>query len=158
MPLFDGKTNAGQPRGAAVNPNTVHDAEPEHDHEDKRSAVADERKWNASDRQNRNRHANVLKDVRENESGDSDDEQQSELVTGTERDEETGQQKQGESAQEKHPADKTPLFADGGENVIVVHRGSGKKTELDLRIGRFEAFAGPAAGADGDKRLIDRPG
>ena len=114
--------------------------------------------WHASDRQNRNRHPDVLKDVGENESSDSDDEQKSELIAGTESNEEAGQQEQGESAEQKHAADKSPLFADGGKNVIVVHRGSGQKTELDLRIGRFEPFAGPAAGANRDERLIDCPG
>jgi hypothetical protein len=82
-----------------VNPNAVHNAEPEHDHEDKRSAITDERKWNASDRQNRNRHPDVLKDVGENESSDSNDEQKSELITGAESNEEAGQQEQGESAE-----------------------------------------------------------
>ena len=58
-----------------------------------------ERKWNASDRQNRNRHPDVLKDVGENESSDSNDEQKSDLITGTESNEEAGQQEQGESAE-----------------------------------------------------------
>jgi hypothetical protein len=82
-----------------VNPNAIHDPKPEHDHEDKRSAIADERKWNAGDWQNRNRHPDVLKDVGENESSDSNDEQKSELITGTESNEEAGQQEQGESAE-----------------------------------------------------------
>jgi hypothetical protein len=82
-----------------VNPNAVHNAKPEHNHEHKRSTITDERKWNASDRQNRNRHPDVLKDVGENESSDSNDEQKSELITGTESNEEAGQQEQGESAE-----------------------------------------------------------
>src|SRR5947208_16535552 len=82
----------------AVNPNAVHNAKPEHDHEDKRSAITDARKWNASDRQNRNRHPDVMKDVGENESSDSNDEQKSESITDTDSNEETGQQEQGESA------------------------------------------------------------
>jgi len=45
---------------------------------------------NASDRQNRNRHPDVLKDVSENESSDSNDEQKSELITCTESNEEAG--------------------------------------------------------------------
>ena len=57
----------------AVNPNTVHDAEAEHDHQDKRSAVTNERKRNAGNRQNGNRHSDVLKNVGKNESGDTDD-------------------------------------------------------------------------------------
>src|SRR5437773_10461432 len=111
----------------AMNPNAVHDAKPEHDHEDKRSAITDEWKRNASDRQNRNRHPDVLKDVGENKSSDSNDEQQSALITGTERNEEAGHQEEGESPEQKHSPDKSPLFADGGENVIVVHGRSGKK-------------------------------
>src|SRR5438477_8759282 len=91
----------------AVNPNAVHNAKPEHDHEDKRSAITDERKGNTGDWQNRDRHPDVLKDVGENESGDSDDEQQSELITGTKSNEEAGQQEQGESTEQKHSPDKS---------------------------------------------------
>ena len=39
-----------------------------------------------------------------------------------------------------------------------MHGGGGKKAEFDLRVRRLKAFARPAAGADGDERLIDRPG
>ena len=83
----------------AVNPNAVHNAKSEHDHQDKRSAITDERKRHARDRQNRNRHPDVLKDVGENESNDSNDEQESELITGTESNEEAGHQEQSESAE-----------------------------------------------------------
>ena len=58
----------------------------------------------------------------------------------------------------KHAADESPLLADGGENVVVVHGGGGKKTELDLGVRRLESFARPTAGADRNERLIDRPG
>src|SRR5207237_6433780 len=130
---------------------------PEQEHHNKQTDITDERKGNNGDWQNRDRHPDVLKDVGENESGDSDDEQQSELITGTKSNEEAGQQEQGESTEQKHSPDKSPLLADGGENVIVVHGRSGQETELDLGIRRVEPFPGPAAGANGDERLIDGP-
>ena len=39
-----------------------------------------------------------------------------------------------------------------------MHGSRGQKAQFDLRVRRLEAFAGPAAGTDGDERLIDRPG
>ena len=87
----------------------------------------------------------------ENESSDADDEQETELIGGAESDKKTGQEEEGEGAEQKHSADKSPLFADGGENVIIMHSGSGKKPELDLRIRRLESFSGPTARADRDK-------
>ena len=58
----------------------------------------------------------------------------------------------------KRAPNKTPLFANRRENVVVVHRGGGKKAQLDLRVRRLKTFAGPAAGTDRNERLIDRPG
>jgi len=49
------------------------------------------------------------------------------------------------------------LLADSGEDVVVVHRSSRQKPELDLRVRRLETFAGPTSGTDGDERLVDRP-
>ena len=141
-----------------MNPDAVHDSKTKHDHENKRAAVADQRQRHAGDRQQRNRHSDVLEDVRENERSDPDDEQQSELIAGKKSDEQTGQQQKRESADQKHPADESPLLADGGENVVVMNGRRRQKTELDLRVRRLEPFAGPAAGTDRNERLIDRPG
>ena len=44
-----------------MNPDAVHDAEREHDHERERSAVANERQGDAGDRQNGNRHPRYSK-------------------------------------------------------------------------------------------------
>src|SRR5437016_14683588 len=80
------------------------------------------------------------------------------MVAGKKGHKETRQKEQAERTDEKHASYKTPLLSDRRENVIVVHSGSGKKAELDLRVRRFESFARPSPGADGDERLIERPG
>ena len=112
-------------RGVAMHPNTVHDPETEHDHQDERTAVTDQGQRHARDWQHRDRHAHVLKDMREDEGGDSSNKEQTKLIASKERDEKTGQQEQAESTNQKHSADETPLLTDGGKNVIVVHGGGG---------------------------------
>ena len=107
---------------------------------------------------NRDSHSDVLEDVRKNERSNPDDEQQSKLIAGKKSDEQTGQQQERESANQKHAANESPLLADCRENVVVVNGRSRQKTELDLRVRRLEPFAGPAAGPDRNERLIDRPG
>jgi len=74
-----------------MNPDAVHDTEREHDHERERATVANERQGDAGDRQNGNRHPDVLEDVGENERRDSDHKEQTELVPGNECNEKTGQ-------------------------------------------------------------------
>ena len=56
-----------------MHPHAVHNAEPKHDHENKGAAVADERQGHTGDWQDRDRHADVLKNMRENKCGDADD-------------------------------------------------------------------------------------
>src|SRR5712692_1074045 len=138
-------------------PNAVHDPERKHDHERERSAVTDQRQWHTGDRQHRDGHADVLEDVSEDEGGDPNDEEQTKLITGKKSDKKTGQKQKGKCADEKRAADKPPLLSDCRKNVIVVDRGCGQKAELDLGVGRFKALTGPAAGANGNERLIDRP-
>ena len=75
-----------------MHPNAIHNAEREHDHERKGTAVADQRQWDTGDRQNRYRHADVLKNVRENERRDADDEKQTKLVARKKRYEKTSQE------------------------------------------------------------------
>ena len=72
--------------------------------------------------------------------------------------EETRQQQESERANEKHSSDKSPLLADRGENVIVMHGRRGQKAKLNLRVWSLESLSGPAARPDGNERLIDRPG
>src|ERR1700693_1266887 len=135
----------------AMHPNAVHDAECEHDHERERAAVTNQRQRDTGDRQHRDSHADVLENVGENERSDSNNEKQAELVASKKRHEKTGQQKQGKCDDKKHAANKAPLLADCGEDVIVVNGGGGKKTQLDLGVWRLETFSGPAAGPDGDE-------
>ncbi len=132
--------------------------ETKHDHEHKRTAVTDQRQRHTGDRQQRDGHSDVLENVREDKRGDPHSEKQPKLISRKERDKKTRHQEQSERTDEKHPTDKAPLLADGGENVVVVHGGSGKKAKLDLRVWRFESLARPTAGTDRDQRLIDRPG
>jgi hypothetical protein len=79
------------------------------------------------------------------------------LIARKEGDEETGEQSK-RTRRSGNAADEAPLLADGGKDVVVVHRGRGQKSQFDLRIRRLETFARPAAGTDRDQRLIDRPG
>ncbi len=141
-----------------VDPNAVHEPEAKHDHQHKRAAVADQWQGHAGDRQQRDRHSHVLEDMGENERCDSNDQEQAQLIACKKSHEKTCQQEQRKRADEKHSSDKSPLLADSGENVIVVHSGRRKKAQLDLRVWRLESFSRPAARADGNERLIDRPG
>ena len=140
-----------------MDPNAVHDPEPEHDHEHKRAAVTDEGQWDAGDGQHRDGHAHVLEDVREDERGDADNKEKTKLIAREKRDEETGEQKQGERTDEQDAANKSPLLTDRGKNIVVMHGCGRQKAEFDLRVWRFESFARPPARTDGDKRLVDRP-
>lgn len=140
-----------------MNPDTVHDTERKHDHQRKRTAIADKRQWHARNRQERDRHADVLENVSENKTRYSDHQQKAKLVAGKEGNEKTGQEQQGECADQKHSADKSPLFTDRRKNVVVMHCGRRQKAELNLGVRRFKSFARPTTGADRDERLIDRP-
>ena len=128
-----------------MDPNAVHEPKAKHDHEHKRAAVTDQWQRHTGNGQHRDRHPDVLEDMGENERGDPDDQKQSKLIAGKKSDKETRHQQQGECANQKHSADKSPLLADGGENVVVVHGSGGQKSELDLRVWRFESFARPTA-------------
>ena len=74
-----------------MDPDAVHNAEAEHDHEHEGTGVADERQRNAGDRQQRNRHPDVLEDVGEDERRDSDHKKQPKLITGKKGDEDARQ-------------------------------------------------------------------
>src|SRR5207248_7419973 len=86
----------------AMDPNAVHDPEPEHDHEHKRAAVTDQGQRHARDWQHRDRHAHVLKDMREDEGGDANDEEETELIAREKGNEETRHEEQGKPTNEKH--------------------------------------------------------
>ena len=96
--------------------------------------------------------------MRKDQRRNSDHQQQPELVTREESDEQTSQQQQSERTDEENAADKAPLLADCRKDVVVMHGSRGKKAQFDLRVRRLEAFARPAARADCDEGLIDRPG
>src|SRR5207244_1890468 len=110
-----------------------------------RTAVTDERQRHTGDRQNGDGHADILENVRENERGYPDHEKQTKLVARKKCDEQTSQQEQGERADGKDAANKTPLFADRREDVVVVHSSGWQEPEFDLRVRRFETFACPPA-------------
>ncbi len=59
-----------------MNPNAVNDPEPKHDHEDKRPAVTDQWQRYTGNRQHRDRHSHILKNVREDERSDSNNQKQ----------------------------------------------------------------------------------
>ena len=63
-----------------MHPDAVHDAEREHDHQHERAAVADERQGDAGDRQDRDGHADVLENVRENQRDEPHADQHAEIV------------------------------------------------------------------------------
>ena len=63
------------------------------------------------------------------------------MIASEKSDKETRDQEQGESAKKKHSSNKSPLLADGGENVVVMHGSGGEESKLNLRIWRFEALA-----------------
>ena len=141
-----------------MDPHAVHEAESKHDHQHKRAAIADQWQRHAGDRQQRDRHPHILENMGENERCHSNDQEQAQLIACKKSHEKTCQQKQDERADEKHSSDKSPLLADGGENVIVVHGGSREKAQLDLRVWRLKSFSRPTARANCNERLIDCPG
>jgi len=81
-----------------VNPNAIHNAEAEHDHQDKRTAVTNQRQRNPGNRQDGNSHSDILKDVGEDERGNADDKKQPKLISCAKGNEQTGQQQEGEGA------------------------------------------------------------
>ena len=83
--------------------------------------------------------------MREDKSGDPHNQKQAQLITGKKCNKKTRHQKQGESTNQKYSADKSPLFANGGEDVVVVDSSSGQEAELNLRVCRFKSLARPAA-------------
>ena len=80
------------------------------------------------------------------------------MIAREKRNEETGEKKQGERTNEQDATDKAPLLTDSGKNIVVMYGGGRQKAEFDLGVRRFESFARPPARADGDERLVDRPG
>ena len=80
------------------------------------------------------------------------------MIAGKKADEETRHQEEREPSDQKHASNKSPLFADRSENIVVVHGCSRKEAKFDLCIWRLEALARPTARSDSDKRLVDRPG
>src|SRR6266404_2331426 len=133
---------------SAMDPDTVHNAQPEHNHEYKRTAVTDQRQRHSGNRQHGNRHAHILENVRKDECGHPNGKEQTELIAGKEGHEKAGQNEQSESANEEHSADKSPLLADGGKNIVVMHGGGGQKSKFDLGVGSLETFSGPSSGTD----------
>src|SRR5690242_13844344 len=117
-----------------MDPDAVHDAESEHDHEHKRAAITDQRQRNTGDGQHRDGHANILENVGEDESGDADDKEQTELIAREKGNQKTRQQEEGERSNEKYSANESPLLADGGKNIVVMDSSGRQKAELDLGI------------------------
>src|SRR5947209_19715688 len=93
----------------------------------------------------------------ENKRANSYDQKQAKLIPRKKGDEETGQKQEREGPDQEHSANESPLLADGGENVVVMHRRRREEAQFDLGVRRLEAFAGPAARTDRDQRLVDRP-
>src|SRR5437763_15847287 len=129
--------------GTLMDPDAVYQAQAEHDHEDERAAIADQRQWHTGDWQHCDCHSYVLKDVGEDKRSDADDEKKTQLVSCEKRDEKTRHQEQGKGTDKDYSADESPLLADSRENVVIMHRCRRQKPELDLGIGRFEPFSGP---------------
>ena len=128
-PIF-GEPPAGRQRGPGslngdgltMDPDAIHDPEPEHDHEHKRTAIADERQRHAGDGEHRDRHADILENVGENERGKPDDEEQPEMVARAKGARRGTSAEAARTPQQKRPADETPLLADGGKDVVIMHR------------------------------------
>ena len=72
-----------------MDPDAIHQAQAEHDHEHEGAAVTDQRQWHAGDWQHRDGHSYVLEDVREDERRDTDHEKKTQLVAGEKSDEKT---------------------------------------------------------------------
>src|SRR6059058_818336 len=125
----------------SMDPNAVHKPETKHDHQHKGAAVTNQWQWHTRDGKQGNRHSHVLEDVRENKCRDSDNQKESQLIASEKSDKEARHQEQGESAKKKHSSNKSPLLADGGENVVVVHGSGRQKSELDLCVWRLKPFA-----------------
>src|SRR5215472_125748 len=128
-----------------MNPDAIHQPQTKHDHQNKRTAIANQRQWDTGDWKHGNRHSHVLEYVSEDKRRDPDHEKHPQLVAGEKSNKKTSHQQQGKRSYESDPADKTPLLADSRKNVIVMHRRGGQKTELDLRVGRLESLSRPTA-------------
>src|SRR5207244_7679218 len=109
----------------SINTKSKHKPEAKHNQQHERTAVAYKCQPHTGNWQHLNRHSDVLEDVREDKCRDPDDQKQTELVPGEKGDEQTRHQEQGECADQKDPADKSPLLADCRENVVVMHSRSG---------------------------------
>src|SRR6185295_16894064 len=86
----------------AMDPHAIHDSKPKHNHQNKGPAVANEWQWHASNRHQRDGHADVLEDMGKNERTNPDDEEQPKLIAGKKSNEQTRQQQKSESAHQKH--------------------------------------------------------
>ena len=65
---------------------------PEHDHENKRTGIADQRQRDTRDGEQGNRHPDVLEDMGKNQRSDPYRQQESKLIPRKKRDEDTSQQ------------------------------------------------------------------
>src|SRR5215471_18835490 len=104
-----------------MDPNAVHEAETKHDHQHKGAAVANQRQRYTRDGEQSDRHSHVLEDVCEDERRDPDNQKQSQLIAGKESNKKTRHQEQSEPTDKKHSSNKSPLLANGGDNVVIVH-------------------------------------
>src|SRR2546423_8699213 len=125
----------------SMDPNAVHKAETKHDHQHKGAAVTNQWQWHTRDGKQSNRHPHVLEDMREDERRDPDNQKESQLIASEKSDKETRHQEQGESANKKHSSNKSPLLANGRENVVVVDGSGREEYQLDLRVWRLQALA-----------------
>src|SRR3954451_17406763 len=75
-----------------MDPDAVYEPQAEHDHEDERAAIADQRQWHAGDWQHCDCHSYVLEDVGEDKRSDAYDEKKTQLVAREKRDEKTRHQ------------------------------------------------------------------
>ena len=72
-----------------MDPDAVYQAQAEHDHEDERAAIADQRQWHAGDWQHCDCHSYVLEDMREDKCSNAYDEKKTQLIPGEKSDEKT---------------------------------------------------------------------
>ena len=85
-----------------MNPDAIHNPKPKHYHQNKRPAVTDQWQGNASNRQHRDCHTDILKNVRENQRTHPDDKQKAKLIARKKSDEETSQKQQPKSSYQEH--------------------------------------------------------
>ncbi len=123
-----------------MDPYAVDEAHGEHNHDEECAAVRDEWEWQSGDRDEGNRHPDVLEHVEEDLSGEADGHDESEFICGLVCGEEASQKEETEGADEEACADEAPLFPDGGEDVVGMNGGAGDETLLDLGARGFETF------------------